>query len=55
MDFRDAVRGTKKSPRKMSVAEMYFGYPDPSTGYFLRFKMVYSIPTDQFSVTKQRD
>ena len=37
MDFRDAVRGTKKSPRKMSVAEMYFGYPEKDQGYFRRF------------------
>lgn len=54
MDFMSAIRGTRSSKTKMKTSEMYFGYPDPSTGYFLRFKMVYSIPTDQFSVTKQR-
>ena len=55
MDFMSAIHGTRSSQKKMKTSEMYFGYPDPSTGYFLRFKMVYSIPTDQFSVTKQRD
>ncbi len=54
MDFMSAIHGTRTSKKKMSTSEMYFGYPDPETGYFLRFKMVYSIPTDQFSVTKQR-
>ncbi len=55
MDFMSAIHGTRSSKTKMKTSEMYFGYPDPSTGYFLRFKMVYSIPTDQFSVMKQRD
>lgn len=53
MDFMSAIHGTRTSKKKMSTSEMYFGYPDPETGYFLRFKMVYSIPTDQFSVTMQ--
>jgi prepilin-type N-terminal cleavage/methylation domain-containing protein len=55
LDFMSAVRGTKQHPKQMKTAEMYFGYPDPSTGAFLRFKMEYSIPTDQLSVSKQRD
>ena len=54
MDFMSAIHGTRTSKKKMTTSEMYFGYPDPTTGYFLRFKMVYSIPTDQFSVAKQR-
>lgn len=54
MDFMLAIRGTKQSQKKMKTSEMYFGYPDPETGRFLRFKMVYSIPTDQFTVTKQK-
>ena len=54
MDFMSAIRGTRASKVKMKTSEMYFGYPDPQTGYFLRFKIVYSIPTDQFSVSKQR-
>ena len=54
LDFMQAIRGTRKSKRKMKTAEMYFGYPDPETGYFLRFKMVYSIPGDSVTVSKQR-
>ena len=53
MDFRDAVRGTKKSPRKMSVAEMYFGYPEKDQGYFRRFKVTYIVPTDSIEVGRQ--
>ena len=53
MDFMSAIHGTRSSKKKMKTSEMYFGYPDPSTGYFLRFKIVYSIPTDTFSVTQQ--
>jgi len=53
MDFMSAIHGTRYSKKKMTTSEMYFGYPDPETGYFLRFKMVYSIPTDTFAVTKQ--
>lgn len=53
LDFMSAIRGTKRSPKKMKTAEMYFGYQDPSSGYFRRFKMVYSIPTDQLSVKRQ--
>lgn len=50
LDFMSAIRGTKWSKTKMKTAEMYFGYQDPNSGYFRRFKMVYSIPTDQLSV-----
>lgn len=54
MDFMTAVRGNKKkSPNKMTSGEMYFGYPDTATGHFRRFKMVYSIPTDQLTVKRQ--
>lgn len=53
MDFMLAIRGTRESQKKMKTAEMYFGYPDAETGLFRRFKMVYSIPTDQISVMKQ--
>ena len=55
MDFMSAIHGTKYSKKKMKTGEMYFGYPDPDTGYFVRFGMVYSIPTDQFSVMDQWD
>lgn len=53
LDFMSAVRGTKNSKRKMTTNEMYFGYPDPSTGRFRRFKMVYSIPADTLTVKAQ--
>ena len=53
LDFMQAIRGTKQSRKKMKTAEMYFGYPDANTGYFLRFKMVYSISADQLTVSKQ--
>ena len=53
MDFMDAIHGTKRSPKKMSLGEMNFGYQDPSTGYFRRFKVVYSIPTDEMKVSRQ--
>ena len=54
LDFMQAIRGTKKSQKKMKTSEMYFGYPDPETGHFLRFKMVYSVPGDTITVSKQR-
>lgn len=54
MDFMSAVRGTKQSKRKMKTSEMFFGYPDPETGAFLRFKMTYSRAADSITVSKQR-
>ena len=39
--------------KRLTVANMHFGYPDPDTGLFRHFKIVYSIPTDSFSVHKQ--
>lgn len=54
LDFMAAIHGTRKSSKKMTTSEMYFGYPDPATGYFLRFKMTYSIPSDQLMVSQQR-
>lgn len=53
MDFMSAIRGTKRSKKKMSTSEMYYGYPDRDTGHFRRFKMVYSIPTDLLAVSIQ--
>lgn len=50
MDFMSAIHGTKKSPKKMSTSEMSFGYPHPDDGRFMRFKVIYSIPTDSFKV-----
>ena len=53
LDFITAIHGTKETARKMKTAEMYYGYPCPETGYFRRFKIVYSIPTDQMTVSRQ--
>ena len=55
MSFMDAVRGTKRSKKKMKTAEMHFGYPDATSGRFVRLRMVYSIPTDQISVMRFSD
>lgn len=55
LDFMQAIRGTKKSPKKLSSSSMHFGYPDESTGRFRHFKMVYSIPGDSLSVMKMDD
>lgn len=53
LDFITAVHGSRESRKRMSTSEMYFGYPDPNTARFRRFKMVYSIPTDSLSVKMQ--
>lgn len=53
LDFFQAVRGDKRSRKRMNTSEMYFGYPESSKGYFRRFKMIYSIPGDQLKVTVQ--
>lgn len=54
LDFMSAIKGTKRTKTRMPVSKMYFGYPDPETGHFLRFRMVYSIPTDSMTVGLQR-
>lgn len=51
LDFLSAIHGTRWSKRKWKTSEMHFGYPDTGTGRFRRFKLVYSIPTDQLTVT----
>lgn len=53
MDFMDAIHGTKSQPQKMSSSQMHFGYPDPSSGKFRRFKVIYSIPADTMKVELQ--
>lgn len=50
-DFLTALRGTKKNPEGISLNQMYFGYPDPTTGYFRRFRITYSPSTDSVSVS----
>lgn len=55
MDFMVAIRGTKKdnNGQVMTTSEMHFGYPESSHGYFRHFKVVYSIPADKITVSKQ--
>ncbi len=55
MDFMSAIRGTRKSSRKMKLAEMYFGYPRESDGAFERFGMGYSLTADSISVGSRDD
>lgn len=50
LDFMSAIHGTRKSQRKMKLNEMYFGYPHPDNGRFMRFYMSYNTATDQISV-----
>ena len=50
LDFWEAVRGNEHSKKRMSVAEMNYGYPDPSTGRFRRFRLRYSVPTRSVEV-----
>ncbi len=52
-DFREAVRGSKRNKKKMSVSEMYFGYPESSRGWFRRLKITYSVTSDMMEVGKQ--
>jgi prepilin-type N-terminal cleavage/methylation domain-containing protein len=53
MDFLDAIHGTRKSSRKMKLAEMHFGYPNASNGRFRAFKIIYNVPSDHMEVTTQ--
>ena len=55
MDFMTAIHGSRRNSKKMKLNEMYFGYPDESSGAFVRFGMGYSIPTDQMTVGKRSD
>lgn len=50
LDFMSAVRGTRRTSRKMKVPEMQFGYPDKQTGHFRRLKMKYVFAADQLMV-----
>ena len=52
MDFMTAIRGSRKNAKKMKLADMYFGYPDPSTGKFCRFYMTYSLSSDTITVSQ---
>lgn len=50
-EAKSKLRGATGGKR-LTVANMHFGYPDPETGNFRHFKIIYSIPTDAFSVHK---
>jgi len=50
LDFMSAIHGTKQSPQKMSTQSMHFGYPHPDSGRIMPFRVIYSIPTDSFTV-----
>ena len=55
LDFLTAIRGSRKNAKKMTLSDMYFGYPDESSGRFIRFGIGYSISTDQMTVGKRGD
>ena len=55
MDFWTAVRGTKRSPKKMKLNEMKFGYPLKKNGLFRRFVISYSPANDMVNVRTQTD
>ena len=51
LDFWPAIKGVRdKSPNKMKTEQMYFGYPHPADGSFIRFGMNYSISADSITV-----
>jgi len=50
-DFFSAIHGTRENSRKLKLNEMVFGYPDPDTGRFRRFKIRYYPATDRVSVS----
>ena len=49
LDFFSAIRGTRKTSRKMKVSEMQFGYPNDN-GHFSPLKMKYVAASDQLLV-----
>ena len=53
MDFMVAVFGSKQHPQRRKASELYYGYPEESTGYFRNFKVVYSPTTDRVKVSQQ--
>ena len=50
---KSAVSADLNNGRRMTVSQMKFGYPEESRGYFRHFKMLYSIPGDDITVTVQ--
>lgn len=55
MDFMTAIHGDRKSARKLKLDNMVFGYPEESSGRFVRFGMGYSIAADQLLVGRRGD
>ena len=51
-EAKSKLRGVTGGKR-LRVSDMHFGYPDSDTGHFRHFKIIYSIPTDSFSVKTQ--
>jgi len=51
MDFMDAVHGSKHQRNKVTLSQMYFGYPDPESGRFKVFTMRYYPTSDVILVT----
>jgi len=52
MDFMTAIHGSKQHRQKVTLSQMYFGYPDPSTGLFRVFTVRYYPSSDTIKVTK---
>ena len=50
VDFMTAIHGTRNGGKKMKLAEMYFGYPEKSHGWFKRLKITYHARSDTVSV-----
>lgn len=48
IEFGDAVK--KGSKRRIPISNMAYGYPDPNTGMFHRFKVIYNTRTDSVTV-----
>lgn len=55
MDFLTAIRGSSKNAKRMSLSDMYFGYPNTTNGRFMRFGIGYSIATDSMTVGARGD
>lgn len=53
MDFLTAIHGSPRQKKRIRLNQMYFGYPDPSTGFFRRFVIKYNAGLDTVSVSTQ--
>lgn len=50
---KSAVSADLNNGRRMTVSQMKFGYPEENRGNFRHFKMLYSIPGDDITVSVQ--